>query len=120
MVQIDFTRGWQIVVSSSDPVAALAMTELATTLKRVTGQSFEIVARLRPEIPQIVLEHRNEQDDGFRWLAVYNRIELQGHNPRGLLYAVYDFLEALGCRWVARFLPAMLSRPADVCFPVQA
>jgi len=101
VVHIDFSRNWQIVISSSDPTAALAMTELARTLKRITGQSFAVEAGQTSGAPALILSHDQQKQDGFRWQAAADRIELHGQNARGLLYAVYSFLEALGCAWVA-------------------
>jgi len=110
MVQINFSLDWHIVSSSSDPVAALAAMELGNTLQAITGQSFPVVAEPLDSEPVIVLSHgddeRNDEEDGFRWHATRtgsgtDLIELHGHNPRGLLYAVYSLLEALGCLWVA-------------------
>lgn len=101
MVQIDLSRNWQIVISSSHPTAALAMTELALTLRRISGRSCGIRATPDSRLPCIILSHSQEESDGFRWQAAETRIELRGDGPRGLLYAVYDFLEALGCRWVS-------------------
>jgi len=101
MPEIDLSRNWQIVITSSHPTAALAMTELALTLRRISGRTYGVRATVEPRAPCIVLSHNQEENDNFRWQATENRIELRGNGPRGLLYAVYDFLEALGCRWVA-------------------
>lgn len=101
MVQIDFSLGWHIVSSSSDPVVAQAVTELRDTLQRITGKSFPVVEEPLDGKPAIVLSHNNGEDDGLRWHATPNSIEVYGHNSRGLLYAVYSLLETLGCRWVA-------------------
>jgi len=115
MIQIDFSLDWHIVSSLSDPVAAQAAMELGDTLQRITGRSFPVVAEPLDGKPAIVLSHGDGEDDGLRWHATPNSIELHGHNPRGLLYAVYSLLETLGCRWVA---PGMAGEriPHDVRF----
>lgn len=38
--------------------------------------------------------------DGFIMKVKGNKLILSGRRSRGTLYAVYDFLESLGCRWV--------------------
>lgn len=101
MPHLDLSRSWQIVLTSSHPTAALAMTELALTLRRIVGRPYVVRATVDGRVPCIVLAHGQGDGDGFRWQVGENRVELRGDGPRGLLYAVYDFLEALGCRWVA-------------------
>ncbi|GAB4442703.1 MAG: DUF4838 domain-containing protein [Chloroflexi bacterium OHK40] len=50
--------------------------------------------------PRIALEH-GPDGDGFVRAPSDHGLTLRGDGPRGLLYAVYDLLEALGCRWPA-------------------
>jgi len=103
MTQVDFSRGWSILAPSSpDPVTALAAAELGETLQRTTGHTIPLANAGTPaQNLMIVLSHDEKGDDGFEWQASPDRIDLHGHNARGLLYAAYSLLESLGCRWVA-------------------
>lgn len=102
MVQVDFSREWRILArfSSSDLVATLAAVELSLILKQVTGHDIPVVTETSAGRPIIRLWHEEGEEDGFDWQAGHDSIDLHGHNARGLLYAVYDFLEVLGCRWI--------------------
>jgi hypothetical protein len=53
--------------------------------------------------PVFVLDLSGHGDgfEGYSWRAGPDRIELYGDSPKGLLNAVYDFLDALGWRWPA-------------------
>ncbi len=101
MVTLDLSRGWRIVSPSADPVAACATAELAETLARITGGPFLVGDEALGGVPTLNLSHGEGEVDGFSWQAGPEQVVLRGDNPRGLLYAVYGFLEALGCRWVA-------------------
>ena len=101
MATLDLSRGWRIVSASADPVAACATSELDETLTRIAGGPFPVGDGTLGGVPSLNLSHRDDTLDGFAWQATAEQIVLRGDNPRGLLYAVYSFLEALGCRWVA-------------------
>lgn len=102
MPTFDFTKNWRIVIKKSgDEVAWLAATELQETLQHITGSLLPMSTHKPADSSVFVLTHDNEPDDGFSWHVEKECIVLHGHNPRGLLYAVYSFLEALGCRWLA-------------------
>jgi hypothetical protein len=102
LIPIDRTDPWRIQpASSAEPAASLAAQELSTILARVAGRPFQLSAEPpRPGEPVIVLSHGDRASDGFEWHASGERIELRGGSARGLLHAVYDLLEELGCRWV--------------------
>jgi len=101
MVTIDLGRGWRIVSPSVDPVAACAAAELAETLARIAGGPVPVGDGALSGVPSFGLSHGEGEADGFTWQATPEQVVLRGKNPRGLLYAVYSFLEALGCRWVS-------------------
>jgi hypothetical protein len=101
MVELDLAEEWHIVLSSADPVAELAAHELQGVLQRVTGRRMAIGRQPRSNGATIVLAHEDGEGDGFTWQAGPGHVELHGRGPRGLLYAVYSFLEALGCWWVS-------------------
>jgi hypothetical protein len=101
MTELNFDRDWCIVLSSADPVAGLAAKELQEVLQRITGRHIAIERQPRHDGATIRLDHGQEQEDGFTWQAKSDGVELHGQSARGLLYAVYGFLEALGCRWVS-------------------
>ncbi|MCG8348684.1 MAG: DUF4838 domain-containing protein [Chloroflexales bacterium] len=89
---------WVIDLSSADPVARFAAQELRRTLQRIGASPLPIVANAAG--PRIAL-HCGAYGDGFVRTPDNSGLTLHGDGPRGLLYAVYDLLEALGCRWVA-------------------
>lgn len=103
MIPVDFSRHWRILAqySSSDRVASLAAAELCQILKQVTGHDIPVVLETLTGMSVIRLWHDAGEMDCFDWQSGRDAIDLHGHNARGLLYAVYDFLEALGCRWIA-------------------
>ena len=101
MAELDLARDWHIVLPSVAPVARLAADELQDVLQRIAGRRLPVERETRPGSSSIRLVHDTGGRDGFAWQADANGVELHGRNPRGLLYAVYDFLEALGCRWVS-------------------
>jgi hypothetical protein len=98
---LDFLREWLIVVpADADATTLLAARELQQVLLRVTGRLFPIGHETREDRPQLLLGHSLGQQEGFTWRATAAAVRLEGESGRGLLYAVYSFLESLGCRWV--------------------
>ncbi|NQT92382.1 MAG: DUF4838 domain-containing protein, partial [Lentisphaerae bacterium] len=88
-----------------------AAEELQRYLKKMTGRvlgirrggakgsgEIGIRVRRREARPRLPIE---EGDDAFEINVSARRIDLHGGTPRAALYAVYAFLEELGCRWLA-------------------
>ena len=85
-----------------------ASTELARYLRRITGQPWRIVrsgtaaggiqlkVRRRTKRPRIPVR---EEDEAYTIDVNNDRVALSGGSPRAVLFAVYAFLEDLGCRW---------------------
>jgi hypothetical protein len=114
-LQVD--HSWSIELAGDDPVARFAARELRRTLQRIGAPPLPIVAHA--EGPRIALAY-GAGGDGFARAADAAGLTISGAGPRGLLYGVYDLLEALGCRWVApghdgERLPRleMVALPAD-------
>ncbi len=99
------TPVWSITLASSDPVARFAAQELRRTLQRIGAPPLPIVSVAADAVstgPRIALTCGEHQaDDGFVRTPDADGLTLRADSPRGLLYAVYDLLETLGCRWVA-------------------
>lgn len=91
------TPDWTISLVGDHPTARLAATELQRTLQRIGGPALPIGVA-NPDGQRILLRH-GTSGDGFTRMSDGQGMQLRGDGPRGLLYAVYDLLEALGCRW---------------------
>ncbi len=57
--------------------------------------SVEVRRRPRRQVPIA------REDDAFEIIVGEDRVRLRGRTPRAAVYAVYGFLEELGCRWFA-------------------
>ncbi|MCX7014214.1 MAG: DUF4838 domain-containing protein [Candidatus Sumerlaeota bacterium] len=109
------TRFAIVTPRQPDPAEAFAARELQRYLFEMTGARLETVgegdwrggpcvsvgatemAARAGHIP----ERRFPQDDAFVIHVEGQTIVLAGCGPRGTVFAVYDFLERLGCRWFA-------------------
>jgi hypothetical protein len=125
-MQLDFTRPWRIIETragetkgqrgafpppeETDDPASYAAAELSAVLGRMTGKAPE--RGDGGEQGDIIVLHRGGETGspergaarapaGFSWRAAPDRVEIYGDDGRGLLRAAYDFLGALGARWVA-------------------
>lgn len=93
----------------------LAANELQSILARISGATLEIkraAGGAVPAGPAIVIGAElaraaglgnsldGLQKDGFVCVTKGDALFLAGRRARGSLYAAYDFLESLGCRWV--------------------
>lgn len=97
-MDLTLTPDWTIVLEGEHPAAAFAAEELRRTLRRIGAPALPV--RPRANGPRIALRH-GPRGDGFLRAPDAGGLLLRGDGPRGLLYAVYDLLESLGCRWVA-------------------
>jgi hypothetical protein len=88
---------WSIEVRSPDPVAHFAARELQQGLQRMGGPALQV--RPWSDGPRILLSCGAE-GDAFTRSRDQQGLALRGAGSRGLLYAVYELLEALGCRWI--------------------
>jgi len=93
-------QAWPIFLARDHPTARLAAEELQTYLRRISDRSLPII-EVAPggESPCIETLYEEGKSDGFVRQVSADRIRLIGRSPRGLLCAVYDLLEELGCRW---------------------
>ncbi|MBX0331042.1 DUF4838 domain-containing protein [Oscillochloris sp. ZM17-4] len=97
-MDLTLTPTWSIELESDSPVARFAAEELRRTLRRIGAPDLPVLARA--DGPRILMRH-GPGGDGFLRAPDAGGLVLRGDGPRGLLYATYDLLEALGCRWVA-------------------
>jgi hypothetical protein len=103
-----------VIALDSDATDAetLAASELASYLRRISGASFAIRRgrageQLRSTDRAIVLRTEGRDDahgvaaDAYTITVRGESVILTGASPRAVLYAAYDFLARLGCRWLA-------------------
>lgn len=91
-----------------------AAEELQKYFEKITGAKLPIAADPGKspfiavgEIAGIDVPSRYEGDDAFRIRTIGPNIAIRGAIPRGTLYAVYDFLERLGCWFFSPEIKAM-------------
>lgn len=99
------------------PTEQYAAHEFADHIKKITGAELPLVPEkdLAPSTQPAIYLGRTQasrqllsderlaslHDDGYTILPKDNNLFLLGGGNRGTLYAVYDFLESLGVRWLA-------------------
>lgn len=79
-----------------------AAAELQRYLKKLTGKSLPIVTEGTESVIVFCVNEDDEYDDGFLVTAEDTGLRLESHNGRGIRYAVYAFLEYLGCRFFSQ------------------
>lgn len=89
---------------AADGVVDFAVAELRRCLERMTGGAPAVTAAApgaAGDTIDLVLDPGlGLAGDGFRLRCTEQSLGLEASSPRGLLYAVYAFLERLGCLWV--------------------
>ncbi|MGB8252264.1 MAG: DUF4838 domain-containing protein [Anaerolineaceae bacterium] len=118
-MQLDLTKSWQIHLRDpGNPTCHLAARELSVFLQQICAKPILITDKPDHNKSTFELSCGKNVLDGFEWRVGRQRIMLSGSNPRGLLYAVYDFLETLGCIW---FSPGMtgMSIPKGTHFSIK-
>jgi hypothetical protein len=101
MVEIDLGQAYQIVSVRSHPTVRLAARELQETLAQICGAIFPISEKREEGRPALILNCNEGDGEGFTWQVSAAEVIFTGDGPYGLLYAVYSFLEMLGCCWFA-------------------
>jgi len=81
-----------------------AVEELQKYLEKITGDSFEIkdskqFMQFSFTLGNDLIDNLELQQDEYVIRSSANGVVLSGGGDRGTLYAVYDLLEKLGCRW---------------------
>lgn len=101
------------IVHAKDASAAVrhAAEELASYMMKITGATFPIITDDTDETDKEILigatsrigaENMPElKEDGFIIERVGSKLWITGNGDRGVLYGVYGYLEALGCRFFA-------------------
>ena len=108
---------WVVVVPDApSKYMNYAARELATTLKKISGATFEIVEAAKApafNVLRLKSDCRHDLYDEFSVKETPGEIVFSGNTQRGTLFAVYAFLrERLGARWYwpgqsGEFLPQL-------------
>jgi len=94
-----------VVDPKASEVERFASEELRHYLKKITGQEVAIGAQVPESVPAFLVgdlaaaEKQDLGEEGYVLCSTDQGLVLAGGERRGTLYAVYDFLERLGCRW---------------------
>ncbi|OQA79761.1 MAG: hypothetical protein BWY31_04172 [Lentisphaerae bacterium ADurb.Bin242] len=99
--------------SEFDPVLAFAVSELKKYLGKIAGIELERTfdesdADYLVGIPEMAY---SKWDDGIMIRSRGGKLILTGTNSRSVLFAVYDYLGELGCRWTS---PGLDTLPSGV------
>jgi hypothetical protein len=103
-----------VLAASASPAEELATSELARYLKQMSGATFPVATSSRttkaivvrvqsaPHAAPLPTSARNlVADDSYSIAVRGDTLYLTGATGRAVLYAAYDLLERLGCRWLA-------------------
>jgi hypothetical protein len=98
--------GVDVLPAAAEPVR-FAADELVRYLGEITGAALRrgpaaVTVRLRLDTDADIpadLPAPKDGFDGYRIVVRDDSVDVVGVTPRGVLYAVYDLLERLGCRW---------------------
>lgn len=95
-----------VIVTGEKPTITekFAAEELQKYLEKITGVSFEItdskqLAQFSFLVGNSLVDDLGLQQDEYVIRSSANQVIVSGGGDRGTLYAVYDLLEKLGCRW---------------------
>lgn len=107
-----------------DPMEQTAASELESYLAKLSGVAQLPRAAERPVTVQIgraaesplLRERASADESGFFIEVEDNMVRLAGTTPTATLYAVYDVLSALGCRW---FMPGEIGEAVPRLSQVQ-
>ena len=90
-----------VIAEDASPIEQYAARELQTWIREVGGAELPIATEgAADKRLLLVSEDPQGRDDGFTYSNFGGDIRFVGKSPRGMLYAVYAFLEnELGCRW---------------------
>lgn len=107
MSDFDVSVPWLILA----PEASIAAKELLYSLRRICAAAALNPERINSADSARVSEEEGQRaivlncadgngGTGYSWRSTAERVEIWGDSPKGLLNGVYDFLEALGVRWI--------------------
>lgn len=89
---------------ASSPTLQYAGAELKKYLGKISGASFSMTSVPRNRTIIISVSEKDlsgKPENSYRISKDKNKIYLSATDETGALYAVYDFLSRLGCRWAA-------------------
>jgi len=79
-----------------------AASEAAKYLHQISKANFSIFSGQSIQQPSIFIKYNNKQKKEDYSISIVKRnIIVSGGSDRAILYAVYDFLQRLGCQWLA-------------------
>lgn len=89
-----------IIPPVSSGVLNFAASELAKYLKKISGAVF-VIDSVNTSYPAIILTVNEKlKKESYTIIAHDRTISIEGGSGRAVLYAVYDLLGRLGCRWL--------------------
>jgi len=92
-----------VATTKATETERFAAEQLSHYLQRITGEVVPV--RNKSDHGEVPLSVGGSEvpgdlaEDGYVLQSTKGGLALVGASPRGTLYAVYDFLERLGCRW---------------------
>jgi len=97
------TRAVIAVPAKPSAGESLAASEIASYVENMSGAKLEIVETDKPPAGSIVLSRKPDGlgEEGYSISIADGRLYVTGARDRSVLYAAYDLLQRLGCRWLA-------------------
>ncbi len=107
----------KIFVSANEPQSIYACSELQNYLSRMSGEIYESVSKSPTENAIILTQINNPQDeDSYALKTKGTLLEITG-GKRGIIYATYELLEQLGCRFFSA-TSELIPTTTDLKLPV--
>jgi hypothetical protein len=109
--EVKLTDGWAIYISpNAGGTERFARDELRKYVEKMSGARLGEAQSPGPHTISLGLK-KGLGNDGYSIAIAPDSIVIEGENPRGVLYGVYDLLERLGCRW---YYPAIDPKDPEV------